>query len=298
MGSTPSVLVTGSSSGLGRQIVETLARRGATVFASMRGIDGKNAQAAAELRDLAAREGLALEPIELDVTDEASIERAVATVIERAGRIDVLINNAAGGLVGLTEACTLEQIEWLFQTNVFGALRVNQAVLPHLRRQGSGLVIYTTSTSSQLLVPFMGAYSATKAALESLALSMHYEAASSGVETVLLQLGGYATNFGTNIQVAANDAVTADYGSVGQIAQGFAGGMAATLANCDDPAQVAVRVAELIEQPAGTRPLKVVMGSMTESVNEFAQHHLALQHGYVEALGLGMLLRKPEEVPA
>ncbi len=126
------ILVTGSTSGFGRLTVETLARQGYRVFAGMRAAAGKNASAAEELRALAQREQLALHLVEIDVTDDASVEQAIAVIIETTGRLDVVVNNAGVSYSGPLEAFTLEQVRQQFETNVFGVLRVNRAVLPQM----------------------------------------------------------------------------------------------------------------------------------------------------------------------
>jgi NAD(P)-dependent dehydrogenase (short-subunit alcohol dehydrogenase family) len=161
--STPlSILITGSSSGFGRLTAEALARKGHTVFASMRGVAGKNAAKAEQLRQWARQENVNLHVVELDVTNEASAEAAAAAVVNTAGRIDVLINNAGVGAFGLNERFTAEQLQNLFDVNVFGVHRVNRAVLPTMRRQGSGLLVYITSALGRFMVPNMGTYSASK----------------------------------------------------------------------------------------------------------------------------------------
>src|SRR5207302_7049204 len=148
------ILVTGSTSGFGRLTVETLARQGYRVFAGMR--------AAEELRALAQREALALQNIEIDVTDDASVERTIAEIIETIGRLDVVVNNAGVSYSGPLEAFTLEQVQQQFATNVFSVLRVNRAVLPQMRKQGSGLLLQIGSITGRLAFPFLGLYGATK----------------------------------------------------------------------------------------------------------------------------------------
>ena len=140
------ILVTGSTSGFGRLTVETLARRGYRVFAGMRAAAGKNAPAAEELRALAQQEQLALHLVEIDVTDDASVERAIKAIIETTGRLDVVVNNAGVAYSGPLEAFTLEQVRQQFETNVFSVLRVNRAVLPQMRKQGSGLLLLALET--------------------------------------------------------------------------------------------------------------------------------------------------------
>ena len=163
------VLITGASSGFGRLIAETLARKQYRVFATMRDIEGRNAAAARELRALAESESLHLDVCELDVTDEGSVERAVAVVIGQAGGIDVLVNNAAYGVLGLTESFTTEQAQRVFDTNFLGIVRTNRAVLPHMRRKGSGLLLYVSSGAGRIVIPCMGLYTASKFALEAFA---------------------------------------------------------------------------------------------------------------------------------
>lgn len=130
MDSKQVVLITGSSTGFVRMIAETLARHGHTVFATMRDLQGRNARNAAEMQALAEGKSLALHVLELDVTKDASVDRAVQMVLQRAGRLDVAINNAGYVLAGLIEAATTEQARNIMDTNFLGSVRVNRAVLP------------------------------------------------------------------------------------------------------------------------------------------------------------------------
>jgi NAD(P)-dependent dehydrogenase (short-subunit alcohol dehydrogenase family) len=125
------VLITGCSSGLGLLMAEMLARKNYHVYATMRAVDERNAKTARELRKLAESESLQLDVLELDVTDIASVERAVDVVIAQRGRIDVLVNNAGYLLLGLTEACTIEQAQRIFDTNFFGAVRMSRRTASH-----------------------------------------------------------------------------------------------------------------------------------------------------------------------
>src|SRR2546430_10562875 len=169
-------------SGFGRLTIETLSRQGYRVFAGMRAAAGKNAPAAEELRALAQRERLALQIIEIDVTDDASVERALAAIIETTGRLDVVVNNAGVSYSGPLEAFTLEQVRQQFETNVFSVLRVNRAVLPQMREQGSGLLLQIGSIAGRLALPFLGLYGATKFALEGLTESYRYELEPFGID--------------------------------------------------------------------------------------------------------------------
>src|SRR5260370_9461214 len=134
------ILITGGSSGFGRLIAETLARKGYFVFATMRAVQDRNANAAGELCELAERESLQLRVLELDVTDDAAVERSVNAVIAQTDRLAVLVNNAGYALVGLAEACTVQQAQRILTTNFRGALRTNRAILPHIPPRARALL--------------------------------------------------------------------------------------------------------------------------------------------------------------
>jgi NAD(P)-dependent dehydrogenase (short-subunit alcohol dehydrogenase family) len=204
MDSKQVVLITGSSTGFGRLIAETLARRGHTVFATMRDIQGRNATNATEIRALAEKESLPLHVLELDVTNDASVDQAVRKSIEQAGRVDVAINNAGYGLIGLAEAVTTEQARQIMDTNFFGSVRVNRAVLPYMRRQRSGLLLHVSSGAGRLVIPTFSFYCASKFAMESLAEAYHYELAQQGIESSIVEPGAYQTSVFGNIVTAAD----------------------------------------------------------------------------------------------
>jgi NAD(P)-dependent dehydrogenase (short-subunit alcohol dehydrogenase family) len=285
------ILVTGSS-GRGRQMVETLARRGHTVFASLRASTGKNANAAIELRDMAQAERLALEVLDLDVTDAASIQAAVKTIVRRAGRIDVVINNAGFGLAGISEAMSIEQVQHMFDVNLFGALRVNQAALPYMRRQRAGLLVYIASTASRLVAPMLGVYSAAKAALDTLARGFAYELHEFGIDTTIIHAGGFATNFGHNLVKAADSAVWDAYGATAQQASIFVDSMSAAFAPgvASDPERLADLVADLVAMPTGSRPLCVPIGMGSEGLEPINQAIEAQEHQMLRMCGRGHLI--------
>src|SRR5260370_12381670 len=181
------VLVTGSTGGFGRLTVEPLARQGYLVFGGMRSAAGRNAPAAEALRALAQREALALQVVEIDVTHDASVERAIAEIIETTDRLDVVVNNAGISYIGPLEAFTPEQVRQQFETNVFSVLRVNRAVLPQMRKQGSGLLLQIGSIAGRLAMPYLGLYAATKFAVEGLTESYRYELAPFGIAPAIIQ---------------------------------------------------------------------------------------------------------------
>ena len=279
------ILVTGSTSGFGRLTVETLARQGYRVFAGMRAAAGKNAPAAEELRALAQREQLALQIVEIDVTDDASVERAIAVIIETTGRLDAVVNNAGVSYSGPLEAFTLEQVRQQFETNVFSVLRVNRAVLPQMRKQGSGLLLQIGSIAGRLGMPFLGLYGATKFALEGLTESYHYELAPFGIDAAILEPGTFPTTISANRQVAAD----AGRFSLYQAAMNaftvpfYAENRSATP---PDPQEVADAIARVIAQPAGERPLRTVVATVAQRQAPQALNDAAAQamHSFLEAL--------------
>jgi short-subunit dehydrogenase len=168
------VLITGASSGIGRATAELIAARGYRVFGGVR--------APATTRPVA---GVELMP--LDVRDEASAKACVDEVRSRAGRIDVVINNAGVNLVGAVEETSIGQAQALFDTNVIGVLRMVQAVLPDMRRQGAGLIVNISSILGLIPAPYMGVYASTKHALEGLSESLDHEVRAFGIRVVLIE---------------------------------------------------------------------------------------------------------------
>jgi NAD(P)-dependent dehydrogenase (short-subunit alcohol dehydrogenase family) len=278
------ILITGASSGFGRDTAETLHRAGHTVYASMRGVQGKNREAAEALRSLG------LETVELDVSDDASVEAGVKNVLAQAGKIDVLVNNAGIASAGVTEAFTTEQAKAIFDTNVIGLLRVTRSVLPSMRQQRDGLIINIGSILGRVTFPFLGIYGASKFAVEALTDSLRYEVSQLGVEVVEVQPSGYPTNFFTNLQSPASTEVTKSYGEVGQIPDAMVKSLTSTLEGKDapDPHEVAEAIVELVGQAKGSRAARTVVGASFGS--DKANEDVApVQAKVVEALGLSHL---------
>src|SRR5262245_47516477 len=168
------VLVTGASSGIGRATAELIAARGHQVFGGVR--------APAATRPLTG-----VELVPLDVRDEASAKACIDEVRRRAGRIDILINNAGVNLVGAVEETSISQSQALFDTNVIGVLRMVRAVLPDMRRQGAGLIVNISSILGLIPAPFMGVYASTKHAVEGLSESLDHEVRMFDIRVVLIQ---------------------------------------------------------------------------------------------------------------
>lgn len=287
------ILITGSSNGLGRAIAETLARGGHTVFASMRDRAGRNAAKSAELQTLAAQENLSLHVIELDVTDDTSVEQAVGTVIDQAGRIDVLVNNAGVMYGGVTEAYTLEQFRQMMETNFFGVAKMNRAALPHMRQQGSGLLIHISSLAGGLVFPFFGLYCASKAALEALAESYHYELSSLGIDSVIVEPGPFQTSLIGSQDEPQDRARVNQYGTVAQIAQQMIGGFHESVKRQEhqDPKIVADIVADLIAKPAGARPLRTIAGAVDFGLSPLNDAKMQAQRVLLDTWNLTQLVK-------
>src|SRR4051812_19267906 len=178
-------LVTGASSGIGEAAAHELLAAGFTVYGTSR------TAAAGEERD-----GLVFLP--LDVTDDQSVADAVRGVLGRSGRIDVLVNNAGLGVAGAAEESSIEQARALFETNLFGSIRLMRAVLPHMREQGSGRIINISSVLGLVPAPFMALYAASKHAIEGYSESLDHEVREHGVRVLLVEPAYTRTAFDTN----------------------------------------------------------------------------------------------------
>jgi NAD(P)-dependent dehydrogenase (short-subunit alcohol dehydrogenase family) len=264
-------------------IAETLARHGHTVFATMRDPGGRNGKNAEEIRALAKRESLPLQVLELDVTDDASVERAVRSVVEQAGRIDVAVNNAGYVLAGLAEAATTEQAQRIMDTNFFGAVRVNRAVLPHMRRQRGGLLLHISSGAGRVVIPSFGFYCASKFALEALAESYHYELAAQGIESSIVEPGAYQTPILGNIVRAADQERTETYGAAKAISGKVSGALTAAAGNAQE---VADAVLQIVETPAGQKKLRYRVSAASLGVDEINSLSESVQAKVLEAFGL------------
>jgi len=262
MATTKRILITGASSGFGLGAAKALAERGHRVFASMRGVDGKNAATAKALREWASGAGRALQVVELDVASDDSVERGVAAVLAQAGGLDVLVNNAGVGTWGLQEAFTPDQVKALFDVNVVGMLRVNRAVLPAMRKAGAGHVVYVSSGLGRIQLPFLGPYTASKHAVEAIAEIGSYELGPMGIDTTILQPGAYGTAFLVHSVLPADPTRIEGQPKVKAMFQAFGGAFEARAkaGQLGDPREVIDALVELIELPPGQRPLRKTVG--------------------------------------
>ena len=256
------IVITGASSGFGALAAYALAKSGHTVYAGMRDTAGRNAPQVEALRAHAAQTGVDLRAVELDVQSEPSVEAAIATILREGGRLDTVVHNAGHMVFGPAEAFTPEQYAALYDVNVLGTQRVNRVALPILRRQGRGLVVWVSSTSTRGgTPPWLAPYFAAKAGMDSLAVSYAGELARWGIETSIIVPGAYTK--GTNHFVHAG--APADTGRASEYADGPTGdipdialkGLSALEPPDADASEVAEAIARVVDLPFGKRPFRV-----------------------------------------
>jgi NAD(P)-dependent dehydrogenase (short-subunit alcohol dehydrogenase family) len=257
------VLITGASTGFGRDTAERLARRGDHVFATMRDVSGRNAPHRDALERLAGKEGVRLRVLELDVTNEQSVDSAITAALDDVGGLDVVINNAGVAALGVTEAFTPAQFEQIFAVNVYGAVRVNRAVLPSMRKQRSGLLVHISSGAGRVTIPALAAYCASKYALEALADAYRYELSPFGIESILVEPGVYRTGIHDRWIVPADGARLAEYGSAASFAQRVDSVFQAIVGGPDAPGsgEVVDALVALIDMSPGERPFRTVVSA-------------------------------------
>lgn len=278
------ILITGTSTGFGHLTARRLASQGHTVFASMRAPSGKN------LEHAKALENKGIHVIELDVTNNESITRAVTHIQEQAGRLDVLVNNAGCAAAGISEAFTDAQVTKMFDVNVIGVQRVTRAVLPMMRQQGSGLIINVGSILGRITFPFFGLYGASKFALEALSESYRYELSQLGIDVVLAQPSAFPTSMYASAQQPSDTSRIDDYGEIADIPSAMLGNFMELFEseNAPTPEDVAGGIANLVEQAPNERPARLVIGASfgADAVNEATG---PIQQRTIDALGLNRL---------
>jgi len=287
------ILVTGAGTGIGKLSAQSLAEAGHIVYASMRDIAGRNAGRAAELRTLAAAKNIALHPLELDVLSQASADAAAATIVREQGHIDVVMQNAGHLVVGPTEAFTPEEIVKVFDTNVLGAQRVNRAVLPHLRRQESGLMLWISSTTTRGgFPPFMGPYGAAKAAMDSLAVTLAYEIARFGIETSIVVPGAFTrgTDHFPSAGKPADAATAAAYARYDGVMDQIGARLSALTPDNADPQAVADEIVRIVGLPAGARPMRSLIDFVGDGAAEVFEVSERVRIEFAKRIGMGDLL--------
>lgn len=255
------IIVTGASTGIGNETALQLGRAGHTVYAGVR-----NPASVPELDSAIAAENLPVTVVQLDITDQASVDAATKTVLGAQQRIDVLVNNAGIGAVGGIDEVPLDTIRELFETNYIGTVRMIEAVTPQLRQQGSGRIINVTSSAAKIVAATNGHYSATKWALEAMTEALAFELAEFGIRVALVEPGVTVTPMASKMNAPPEDTPYGNsYQRLGRLFE-FA------FRNPAMPIDVARAIQNSIE--ADDPPFRTVVG---EEANEMV--NARLQHG-------------------
>nr|WP_315251151.1 SDR family NAD(P)-dependent oxidoreductase [uncultured Duganella sp.] len=293
------VLVTGAGTGIGHLSVKSLALAGHTVYASMRDIHGRNAARVRELRDWAFANGADVRAVELDVLSQASADAAVATIVAERGRLDVVVHNAGHLVIGPTEAYTPEEIGKVFDTNVLGAQRVNKAVLPVMRQQRQGLLLWVgSSTTRGGFPPFLGPYAAAKAAMDALAVTMAYELARFNIETSIVVPGAFTsgTDHFANAGRPADEATSAAYAVYDGLMDQIGARLSALIPPEADPAAVAADIAYIVGLPHGSRPFRSITDFVDDGVTAVTEVAERVRQEFAERIGIVDLLKPSRTV--
>lgn len=236
------ILITGASTGIGLAAAEALAARGFTVFGTSRQPEQHSAKN--------------FPLLQLDVREDESVKACVDEVMTRAGRIDVLINNAGVGLSGAVEEASIDEAKILFETNFFGALRMVNAVLPVMRRQRSGHIINMSSLAGLVGVPYIGLYSASKHALEGYSEALRFEVKQFGIRVSLVEPGDTRTAMADLTPAPARR--IADYDGVREQVDAI---HSANVANGTPPEVIARALVQLIEKPRARLRFPITKGT-------------------------------------
>lgn len=257
-------------------------------------VTGRNATRAIKELEYARSRGVDLHVVELDVTSQESANQAVQTIMAEQGHIDVVLHNAGYLIVGYAEAFQAEELEQLFSTNVFGMARVNRAVLPHFREREAGLLLYTGSTTSIVVPPFMAPYVSSKIAMDALAQTTAYEVGQFGIETCIVMPGPFTegTEHFPDATHPADAATSAAYARLDEMVARneeatsslFTPGIDAT------PQAVADEFVRIVNMPAGTRPFRAVVDFSNAHAEEGNAELWKLQKDYLTRMGFATLL--------
>lgn len=291
-GSQHVVIITGTSSGFGRLMTETFARGGLRVVATMRDVEGRNAIPAGEIRELARRESLPIDVVDIDVRDDASVRSGVAEALRLAGRVDVLVNNAGIVVPGPVGLQPVDAFAANLNTNCHGALRMFRAVAPHMRERGEGQVIQMSSALGRLLDPLLAGYCASKLAVEAACDAIAYEQSISGIEVSIIQPAGpYPTRLQANGLRNFEEMLAGLPESIRQGHADYARHLTLTREGLVpdstlSPQEIADAAMSLIALRRGTRPRRIVVGPYKDGITRLNSEHEAVQADMVAGSGL------------
>jgi NAD(P)-dependent dehydrogenase (short-subunit alcohol dehydrogenase family) len=284
------IVITGASSGIGALSARALADAGHTVYAGIRDTAGRNAPRLEEIKAYNEEHGTDLRGIELDVSSQDSSDAAIAAIVAEHGRLDVVIHNAGHMVSGPAEAFTPEEIDRVYDTNVLGTQRVNRSALPQLRKQGNGLVVWVSSSSTRGGVPpYLAPYFAAKAAMDAFAVSYAAELARFGVETSIIVPGSFTTgtNHFANGGRPSDQAIVDEYevkypNLVAQVATRLG-----ELAPADaSVSAVSDAIVDVVDAPDGKRPFRVHIDPANDGAEEVAAVADRIRIEFLTRIGL------------
>ena len=202
-------LVTGSSSGIGLETSLALAKEGFYTFATMRDQNKNN-----KIKESIKKENLTIEILEMNVDDEQSVDNTISKILEKKGRIDVLVNNAGFGMWGTVEDVSIQEFKEQFETNFFAIIRMIQKIAPIMRKQGSGSIVNVSSVAGRIGFPVSPAYISSKFALEGLSESLRFELMPFGINVIIIEPGVIKTNFFNSMKMAKKSEQNSDYNDI------------------------------------------------------------------------------------
>jgi len=283
------ILITGTSTGFGKLTAITLAKAGHTVIAAMRGTTGKNETVA---KELAALPGI--EVVELDVTSDESVTKAIQQTLTKHGKIDVLVNNAGVSGFGLLEAYSIEQVRQMMEVNFYGVIRTYDAVLPSMRKNKNGLIINLSTGASGFTLPFMIPYFASKFAVESITEGLQSELKPYGIENVSIQSGVYPTEMNNGSKAGVNadkPEIVAAYGEDAvNVANKMGDALFGKMAEFKmDPQTIADGILALVNMEKGKRPLRYPLDAAALGTDkEFINARADIKAKWVNSYGFSL----------
>jgi NAD(P)-dependent dehydrogenase (short-subunit alcohol dehydrogenase family) len=281
------ILITGTNSGFGWLAANSCAALGHKVYATMRDTKGRNADKAKALA-----QQVNIEVLDVDIKSSSSVNDAIAMIIDKEGKIDVVVNNAGIYAVGIAETFTAEDVTSIMDVDVTGTWRTIRAALPQMRKQGKGLIINISSLAGRFSFPFQTIYNSAKFALEGLTEGLHYEVKALGVDVVLIQPGAFPTEIFGKAVTGSDDTVIGGYGDLAKVPAQIGAGIAQLFETAKPDAQlVADAIVRLIDTPGGKRPLRAVVDPVTGHLMEIANKQVQEQYdNFLTAFGMQEML--------
>lgn len=283
------VLITGTNSGFGWLTANSVAALGHKVYATMRDTSGKNADKAKALSQI---ENITV--LDVALTDETSAKTAIDTIIAKEGAIDVLVNNAGIGMMGVTESFSVADVQEMFDVHVIAPFRLIKLALPSMRKKSEGLIINITSGFGRISFPFSVVYSASKFGLEGLSEGLHYEVRPLGIDVTIIEPGAFPTEMGQKARLASDVETTNGYEELLAVYPNKMGTAIGQLFENlkPNPQDVADAVVDLINLPKGERPLRTVVDPTTGEFVNRANDAVAVEYAKgMDAFGMKDLLK-------